>query len=492
MNLLIEILGLKLAALHSTAVDYVKSGQPATMSRDLVPRKWPHFMEKTHQPKSKTYISGKILGKLYDQVEKIDFVPAFSLPFDKRILDAYQLQDNVLQDAALLKKQYDTAINRIMAQHEIRTEFEVWSTFVLHHSNDSKDFKFHEIIGELSAALKDQFRELCYQKAGGKDFERMGPFVAAMYTVTYEEMAQALEECHKVTSVDGEEMRVRKMVPENMPLMSFPWLFQDILGKIANGTWPLQAVNQEVAELTKGKRTPLKENKIKRSLLKEEDILETAEGFTHRGDILELFEDNLIDYDPDVQKITPPTNPPSDSRKPPNLEKDFSVDDMLFGDFKGDFVDHEKNYNQENNIPTEMIIRKDSDTLTNQISIPSAAESDKIQMSGGGRASGSDSPGAITPISSRSNLFEARKSREGDSAGKERDDDIHVELHTEKPVMSVLASNSPKSGRSQINSLNESDTSLGEDVSDSEPEEEIVQLDIKPSILDQLDDFLDD
>jgi RNA-dependent RNA polymerase len=120
-------------------------------------------MEKIHKPKEQIYVSHKVLGKLYDQVERIDFVPCFENPFDKRILEAYKLDDQLLEDAAAVKEQYDAAMRRIMAQHDIATEFEVWSTFVLHHANQSKDYKFHEEMGEISSALKDRFRQACYE-----------------------------------------------------------------------------------------------------------------------------------------------------------------------------------------------------------------------------------------------------------------------------------------------------------------------------------------
>ena len=270
------------------AVDYVKTGEPAEMPQELRPRKWPHFMEKRHKSKEQTYTSQKILGQLYDQVERVDFVPAYSAPFDKRILGAYNLSEQVLYEAGEIKVQYDAAVLRIMAQHEIQTEFEVWSTFVLHHVGDSKDFKFHEVIGELSSALKYQFREECYKKAGGKEHEHIAPFAAAMYKVTADQIAQAVQASQQSVMVGGQETQPRKMTPANMPLMSFPWLFQGILGKIA------QAV-----EIVPGQRddssSPLHRRSKHRKglmepLLLEDDNLETHEGVTHRGEVLELFE----------------------------------------------------------------------------------------------------------------------------------------------------------------------------------------------------------
>lgn len=329
-----KILGLRLASLHSMAVDYVKTGEPAIMPRELSPRKWPHFMEKKHRSKDKTYVSRKILGRLYDQVERVDFVPAFNAPFDKRILDAFSLNEDLLQGARDLKINYDAAVHRIMAQHEIRTEFEVWSTFVLHHAGDSKDYKFHEVIGELSKALKDQFREACYQKAGGKEFERIGPFVAAMYQITFEEMAQAISECHQVKMVGGQEKRVRKMDPASMPLMSFPWLFQGILGKIADGLkdwWPEKQAEANVFVQRESKRTPPKKSRVDRVSLEEDDVLETAEGVTHRGEVLELFEP-LIDYEPDEPTVASEIKSSSVSSGSASPAASLSVDEILFDD----------------------------------------------------------------------------------------------------------------------------------------------------------------
>ncbi|KAI9879198.1 MAG: hypothetical protein M1830_009273 [Pleopsidium flavum] len=283
---------LRLADLHSMAVDYVKTGEPARMPSELNPRKWPHFMEKNHKPKEQIYVSHKVLGKLYDQVERIDFVPYFDSPFDKRILTAYDLDSKLLWEVATLKEQYDAAMHRIMAQHDIGTEFEVWSTFVLHHAMQSKDYKFHEEMGEISSALKDRFRQACYDKAGSKDYEVMGPFVAAMYRVTAEEMAYAVEECRQVRIVGGKEMRVRHMVAKSMPLMSFPWLFQGILGKIASGEIHSRergSIETPIAVQGGAKRTTPKKMAAAINLPEVEDTLETTEGLTHRGEILELF-----------------------------------------------------------------------------------------------------------------------------------------------------------------------------------------------------------
>ena len=283
------------------AVDYVKTGQAAHLSRELKPPKWPHFMEKVGKQQRQIYTSRKVLGQLYDQVERIDFVPAFTAPFDKRILQAYTLDASILESAREIKEEYDAHMRRIMAQQEIKTEFEVWSTFVLQHSSTSNAFKYHEQIGEISIALKDQFRLVCHERAGGKDYKHIGPFAAAMYEVTAREVTAAVEECHQFQMIGGQSQPVREMKPSAMPLMSFPWLFQDVLGKIAKSNSP-----GSVYTLSTGEEIDLKASaqhnavstlqskrvRLDPGTLDSNDYLKTSEGKTHPGEILELFGDS--------------------------------------------------------------------------------------------------------------------------------------------------------------------------------------------------------
>ncbi|KAF2867202.1 RNA dependent RNA polymerase-domain-containing protein [Massariosphaeria phaeospora] len=227
---------LELAKLHSQAVDYNKSGIPAVMDRSLRPFKFPHFMENKYRQEHHIYKSKKILGMLYDQVQLVDFKPQYENAFDHRILGAFELDEKILGAAAELKSSYDAAIRRLMAKHEIRTEFEAWSVFVLSHNQETRDYSFAEEFGNTVGILKSQFRETCVAAAGAcgpSDSAKMGPFVAAMYAVTARETQEALDECRTTKMVGGQSVPVRKMEPEEMPLMSFPWLFVNELGKIA-------------------------------------------------------------------------------------------------------------------------------------------------------------------------------------------------------------------------------------------------------------------
>jgi len=246
-------------------------------------------MEKKHKTPDKIYHSDKVLGQLYDMVERVNFVPQYELPFDNRVLEAYELDEDLLKQASEIKEHYDAAVRRVMAQHEVGTEFEVWSTFVLDHNREKGDYKFHEEIGGLASSIKDRFRKVCQDRAGGTDFDKLGPFVAAMYTVTAQEVTAAVAECHETKTVGGREVPKRKMDPKHMPLMSFPWIFHSELGKIANGM-TAGRTDSILAQQGVQKRTHTKKATLS-GIESGRDNIVTAEGVTRRGDLLILFDD---------------------------------------------------------------------------------------------------------------------------------------------------------------------------------------------------------
>lgn len=290
---------IKLAALHSAAVDYNKSGIPAQMTKNLIPRKWPHFMEKKYKPKEAQYTSEKILGQLYDIVERVDFRPKLEAPFDERILNSgIETGDELLSTAAALKTVYDADIRRVMAQHEINTEFEVWSTFVLSHANMSKDYKFHEELGQISTALRERHLNACYEKAGGKSFDALAPLAVAMYSVTSEQMKEALGRLKP--SADG--LSLVKDNSSSLPLISFPWILQPVLGKIANQHYDATGITDHFNRThmsgthRHGQGNKKRQGSGANSLFGRE--IETAEGLQKSGELLELFHENNPDSDP--------------------------------------------------------------------------------------------------------------------------------------------------------------------------------------------------
>lgn len=231
---------LELTQLHSTSVDYPKTGVPAELPRRLERNKWPHFMEK----KKKPYHSYKILGQLYDDVKKsvkrFGFTARYNLKFDRRIMALDRPDDSYFEQVEHLKHDYDMALQRIMAQHKIQTEFEVWSTFVIDHSKRSQDYKFHEEIGRISKSLKDEYRAELVKRAGGSDFDLLMPYAIAAYQLTAEQVTAALSVNQETQAGDyddddssGDEAELPGVPKPKVPFCSFPWLLSDVLGKTA-------------------------------------------------------------------------------------------------------------------------------------------------------------------------------------------------------------------------------------------------------------------
>ncbi|KKZ64996.1 RNA-directed RNA polymerase [[Emmonsia] crescens] len=209
--------------------------------------------------------------------------------FDERILNSGIVVDEVLLSFATnLKTQYDEDMRRIMAQHEIKTEFEVWSTFVLSHSEMTKDYKFHEDIGRISSALREKFRILCHEKAGGKEFKHLAPLAVAMYKVTSDQMQAAIAAQSAIIIYDSQ------WEEKKLPLISFPWVLQPILGRIANEHFgkPVSRRGCSAHIQVEIPRGP-KPKRIVGSLLSPD--VETADGVKHAGNVLPLFGDSKLD-----------------------------------------------------------------------------------------------------------------------------------------------------------------------------------------------------
>ncbi|KAK0729750.1 RNA dependent RNA polymerase-domain-containing protein [Lasiosphaeris hirsuta] len=297
---------LELANLHSKAVDYVKTGVAADWNKSMEPRKWPHFMDKN--PKA-SYHSTTALGQLYDMVKKevFDVNEGYKLPFDSRILKRYRLDNDLLKKVRRIKSRYDIAMRRAMGQLEIGTEFEVWTTFVLSKPQTGSSYKLQEKVGQESYALKKQFRDLCIQEAGGsREIETFRPFVAAMYQVTWEEVQIALHESRQPHVYPNGKVGLRNISARSMPLISFPWLFDSVLGEIAGdaavqagmgsiGATAVPAAQKmpptEVARLS-GHEEPSegREREISGADMLNMDYTHTSDGLlVHRGEILRLF-----------------------------------------------------------------------------------------------------------------------------------------------------------------------------------------------------------
>lgn len=120
---------LELAKLLSIAVDFPKTGVPAVMPTNLRPEEYPDFMEK-HE---KGYVSHGVLGKLYRAVRSASSEQPSLLLTKERIIRAFdkrlvaQGYEEYLEEAALLKSEYDSKLVALMNQYGIESEAEVVS-----------------------------------------------------------------------------------------------------------------------------------------------------------------------------------------------------------------------------------------------------------------------------------------------------------------------------------------------------------------------------
>ncbi|KAH7304903.1 RNA dependent RNA polymerase-domain-containing protein [Stachybotrys elegans] len=224
---------LRLAELHSDAVDFPKTGKPADYSHKKLRAKiWPHFMDK----KGNSRRSCKALGVIYDKLDRetFQFKPNWEDAFDQRILKRYQLDHDILKAARTIKTQYDMSTRRLLAQQNLATEFELWTGFAMSKAPGETEYKRQETLGHEFDALKQRFRELCYEKAGGRSPDKIDPFVAAMYKVTEEEVKIALFERERGPINDaGRIIQPPAYEARSMPLITFPWIFYECMIRIA-------------------------------------------------------------------------------------------------------------------------------------------------------------------------------------------------------------------------------------------------------------------
>lgn len=230
------------------------------------------------------YRSKKILGQLYDRVQLVKFKPQSQHEFDKRILEACEPDEKTLAQASELKQRYDESIHQLMAKHDVGTEFEAWTVFVLEHNQDQRDYKFAEEFGRSVENIKELHRALC-RKASEELGVSLRDFVGAMYTVTGRQMKDAVADSKKTEIVE----EIEKPKEVHWPLISFPWLFHWELGQIATKAQkPVEIalfdVRMQATKHTKRARPKVQTRGSAELLI---DV-EGPQGLTHYGDMLRL------------------------------------------------------------------------------------------------------------------------------------------------------------------------------------------------------------
>ncbi|CAM4955855.1 unnamed protein product [Rotaria socialis] len=162
---------MKLAEMHSIAVDFVKTGnRPPTLTKDLQPKTYPHFMEKKDKP---DHSSTSILGQLYDEVKKFKIdsnqnkdLNKKPFPYRTLIIDGYL---SYITDARILKEEYDRELRRIMRHYGLHRESEIISGYIIkfmskQYAKRGKIFELRNEITNAIRSLRNKYIQIFWQE----------------------------------------------------------------------------------------------------------------------------------------------------------------------------------------------------------------------------------------------------------------------------------------------------------------------------------------
>ncbi|GBC02547.1 hypothetical protein RclHR1_04680008 [Rhizophagus clarus] len=234
---------IRLAQLHSEAVDFPKTGKPAILSPGLRANTFPDFMEKDDKP---TYRSNKILGILYRSIKEEAFNPSTQMILDNRLyVKGYE---TYVMDARKIKNTYDADIMGLMNQYGVKTEFEITSGYIVSTIISVDKKKSRDIAKSVMDAfvpIRQHYRKLFEEEFYGEGTNIVSPEsrnkmkakAAAWYYVTY----------HPVELDNGPSER----------MISFPWIAHDVLCDIAhrNNNYNNREPNVSNKQIKMGKKS---------------------------------------------------------------------------------------------------------------------------------------------------------------------------------------------------------------------------------------------
>lgn len=177
----------KLAELFSIAVDFPKTGVPAEIPSQLRPKEYPDFMDKP--PDKTTYISERVIGKLYrkvkDKAPQASSTAIFTRDVARRSYDADLEVDgfeDYIDEAFDYKTEYDNKLGNLMDYYGIKTEAEILSGGIMKTSKTFDRRKDAEAISIAVRALRKEARTWFKRR---NDIDDMLPKASAWYHVTY-------------------------------------------------------------------------------------------------------------------------------------------------------------------------------------------------------------------------------------------------------------------------------------------------------------------
>ncbi|XP_048583369.1 uncharacterized protein LOC5504594 isoform X2 [Nematostella vectensis] len=262
---------IKLAHMHSDAVDFPKTGECPELTKELRPEQYPDFMMKPDKPR---YVSHNVLGKLFQKCNSLERARRFmtgdstkDITVDQdMILEGHQ---SYLEDAIEQRDRYNAKLEALMARYGLENEGEVLTGCLnrvssrLSGKTDEK-FEVAQMIQASLASTRNNLRHEFYEEFGGETnvldfFKREESFpdgvlqkASAWYAATYqnhpsrerEESAMSAAQSSGIPSdfaalsmshAPGPKTRsMAKKEKENIEtvLLSFPWVVDRLLSHI--------------------------------------------------------------------------------------------------------------------------------------------------------------------------------------------------------------------------------------------------------------------
>ncbi|KAF8944123.1 hypothetical protein BGZ47_004607 [Haplosporangium gracile] len=186
---------LRLAQLHSDAVDFPKSGKPAEITPDLRPKKYPDFMEKALD---RSYPSIRVIGRIYRECAKTEsFIPKdYRQSFNEAMLiEGYE---DFVQDGMMQKALYDQELKSLMNQYGVKSDLEVVSGFIqgVDIITNKREYEIRRSIIRAFTAIRARFRLELEQEFYAPDAKVVPPSnipflerkAAAWYAVCYQNL----------------------------------------------------------------------------------------------------------------------------------------------------------------------------------------------------------------------------------------------------------------------------------------------------------------
>ena len=223
---------IELAKLHSIAVDFPKTGIPATLEVEYIPKKYPEWMCKWDKP---SYKKDTVLQKCFDLCPDMDMEVLSAIgdqdrnnflennvdriyPDSRLLVNGYELY---VKEGRRVLREYNVKILQIMRLHGLQHEGELFDIIDFHRGYSRHDrMKQSEMVSVEMGHLQDYFRGLFrsgLHVESGELEKKYTQKASAWYYVTYEEQSGKLR--HGIAA--------REPI-----LLSFAWLMQDILVQI--------------------------------------------------------------------------------------------------------------------------------------------------------------------------------------------------------------------------------------------------------------------